>query len=281
MPASFLRYVNHVFKDLVRKNIVITYIDDLIVPSVDYEEGVSKLEQVLEVAKAAGLNINWKKCRFLERKVEFLGYEIAEGGNKPSPNTVSGVSSYPEPKSVEEVQRFLGMCGYFRKFVEGFALIAKPLSSLTKKNSVFIFGEKERVAWNHLKKVLCSGPVLRIFDSKAETELHTDASQDGYGAVLMQKSSEDNQFHPVYYISKQTTPAEKKYHSYELEMLAVIYACQKLRVYLLGLKVVSDCSATETTMKKQNVVPRIARWVAETLEFDRIAQVHACGTWMR
>lgn len=234
-PSSFLRNIQHVFRELVRDKVVITYMDDLIVPSIDEAEGVQKLKQVLKVAEAVGMNI-WSKCRFLERSVEFMGFEITDGAIKPTPKTVSGVVNFPEPKSVEEIQRFLGLCGYFRKFVEGFAIIAKPLTVLTKKDSLFKFHNEEQIAWNSLKNILCNEPVLRIFDSHAETQLHTDASQDGYGAVLLQKSTSDYNFHPVYYIIKQTTPAEKRYHSFELEMLAVVYAYKKLRVYLLGYK---------------------------------------------
>lgn len=148
-------------------------------------------------------------------------------------------------------------------------MIAKPLTELTKKENVFRFGEKERFAYECLKNVLCSEPVLKMYDSKAYTELHTDASQEGYGAVLFQKCNKDNKMHPVYYLSKQTSPAEKRYHSYELEMLAIVYAFQKLRVYLLGLKVtvVTDCVAVKSTMDKVNVLPRIARWVMLLQDF--------------
>lgn len=281
-PSSFLRYVHHVFKDLIRKGVVITYMDDLIIPSTDEDEGVQKFKQVLQVAERAGMDINWSKCKFLERKVVFLGFEVCDGNMKPSPETVSGVNKFPEPKNAEEVQRFLGLCGYFRKFVEGFALIAKPLSELLKKDKCFHFAEKARVAWKYLKNVLCNEPVLQIYDIKAETELHTDASQEGYGAILMQKSNKDGQFHPVYYLCKQTTDAEKKYHSYELEMLAIVYAFRKLRVYLLGLhvKVITDCSAVTNAMNKSDIVPRIARWVMQLQDFDFDIQ-HRSGTRMR
>lgn len=117
-------------------------------------------------------------------------------------STVAGVRNFPELKSVEEVQRFLGMCGYFRKFVEGFAMLAKPLTELTKKGVKFNIGINERAAFEQLKQILSSDPVLKIFDSNAETELHTDASKEGYGAVLMQKCFEDGHWHPVYYLSK-------------------------------------------------------------------------------
>lgn len=281
-PSSFLRYVQYVFKDLVQRSVVITYMDDIIIPAIDEVEAFEKLAEVLKVASLSGLQINWDKCRYLQRSVEFLGYVVAAGEILPSPNNISAINKFPEPKSVEEIQRFLGMCGYFRKFVEGFALLAKPLTELTKKDHVFEMGIKEKVSFENLKKVLCSDPVLKIFDSHAETELHTDASQEGYGAVLLQKCVEDGQWHPVYFLSKQTNPSEKKYHSYELEMLAIVYAFQKLRVYLLGLSVlvVTDCVAIKSTVEKTNVVPRIARWVMQLEEFDYQVQ-HRAGSRMK
>lgn len=281
-PTSFLRYVHNVFKKLTQEKIIFTYMDDLIVPSIDEKEGITKMRQVLNTAEQAGLVLNWEKCSFLQRKVIFLGYEIAEGKRRPSPTTVEGVAKASEPKSVVEVQRFLGLCGYFRKFVEGFALISKPLTELTKKDAIFHFGEKERSAWEYLKKTLTNEPVLKIYDCELETELHTDASQMGYGAILLQKCMEDGQWHPVYYLSKQTSEAEKKYHSYELEMLAIVYAFQKLRVYLLGKQVtiVTDCAAIKNTMEKADITPRIARWVMQLQEFDYITQ-HRAGNKMR
>lgn len=281
-PTCFLRYVQYVFKSLVQQKVVITYMDDLIIPAIDEDDGIQKLKLVLDVASVAGLQISWEKCKYLQKQVEFLGYQISAGSLKPSPKNVASVRKFPEPKTVEEVQRFLGMCGYFRKFVQGFALVAKPLTNLTKKDQVFCFGIKEKVSFEHLKDILCSDPVLKIFDSNADTELHTDASQEGYGAVLLQKAADDSQWHPVYFLSKQTTAAEKKYHSYELEMLAIVYAFQKLRVYLLGLKVivVTDCASIKSTIEKVNPVPRVSRWIMQMQEYDYTV-VHRAGVRMR
>lgn len=174
-PTSFLRYIQHVFKDLVQQKVVITYMDDVIIPSVDEATGLQMLREVLRVAEEAGLDINWTKCRFLVRKVEFLRYEVSAGTISPSPNTVASVQMFPEPRSAEDVRRFLGMCGYFRKFVEGFSMLAKPLTDLTKKAVLFRFGDGERYSFEQLKNKLCSEPVLKIFNAKADTELHTDA----------------------------------------------------------------------------------------------------------
>ncbi|CAK1592439.1 unnamed protein product [Parnassius mnemosyne] len=126
------------------------------------------------------------------------------------------------------------------------------------------------MAFNELKRILCSSPVLRIYDPDLTTELHTDASAEGYGAVLLQKSPTDNQMHPVYYMSKKTTPAERKYHSYYLEILAIVEAVKKFRVYLLGIrfKIVTDCSALTKTLQKKDLPPRVARWALLLEEYN-------------
>lgn len=139
-------------------------------------------------------------------------------------------------------------------------MIVQPLSDLLKKQIVFTFGVKEKQAFDRLKELLISSPVLILYKQGSETELHTDASMHGYGACLLQRSDEDNKFHPVFYMSRKTTPAEEKYSSYELEVLAVIQAVKKFRIYLLGNKfrIVTDCSAFQTIDKKE-LTTRVAR----------------------
>jgi len=189
---------------------------------------------------------------------------------------------FPQPRTTKEVQSFLGLTGYFRKFIPYYSRIAKPLSDLLKKNSSFQFKEQEREAFLKLKKCLSEEPVLRIYNRNYGTEIHTDACQDGYGAVLLQKSPTDNQLHPVYYMSKKTTEAERKYSSYELETLAVVEALKKFRIYLLGktFKIVTDCSALQQTMRKQDLMPRIARWILFLQDFDYVME-HRAGSRMK
>jgi len=121
--------------------------------------------------------------------------------------------------------------GYFRKLIANFSQIAKPLSDMTKQDAEIQFGDQQLDAFNRLKILIMQKPVLKIFHQQHETELHTDASIDGFGAVLLQKSPDDKQWHPVYYMSKKTTDAERKFTSYELEILAVVEAFKNFRVY--------------------------------------------------
>ncbi|GFW71921.1 retrovirus-related Pol polyprotein from transposon 17.6 [Trichonephila clavipes] len=243
--------------------------DDLIIPSVDEEEGLRKLRTVLEVASKYGLEIQFKKCQFLKRKVEFLGHIVENGTISPSLSKTLAVRKFPQPTTLKQVQSFLGLTGYFRKFIPEYSKIAKPLSDLLRKDNSFVFEQPQIEAFRKLKEILTSSPVLHIFKPAKKTELHTDASQQGYDAVLLQEA-DDRRLHLVYYMSKKTNIAEEKYSSYELEVLAIVAALKKLRVYLLEqkVKIVTDCSAFQKTMGKKDLVTRIARWAMLLEEFD-------------
>ena len=280
-PAVFQRHVNSIFRNLTREGIALPYVDDVIVPAKTEDEALTNLERVLETCKDYGLDINIKKCHFLNRRIQFLGNIIENQQISPTPEKIKAMAKYPQPKDTKQVERFLGLAGYFRKFIPGFALIAKPLTDLKKKDTPFRFDVEQISAFNRLKQILCDVPVLRIFDQNYETEVHTDASIDGYGAVLLQKSPEDNFLHPVYYMSKKTSNDERKYTSYELEALAIIQALTKFRVYLIGMhfKIVTDCNAFAKTLDKKGLCTRVARWVLFLQEYDYVIE-HRPGTQM-
>ena len=151
-----------------------------------------------------------------------------------------------------------------------YSVIARPLIDLLRKNVLFRFESREHEAFGSLKTALSEKPLLKLYRVGAETQLHTDACSGGYGAILLQRDSEDNVFHPVYYSSGKTSPAEEKYISYELEVLAIVKALKKFRVYLLGIpfKIVTDCRAFALTMRKKDLCVRVARWAILLEEFD-------------
>ncbi|GBL61482.1 Retrovirus-related Pol polyprotein from transposon 297, partial [Araneus ventricosus] len=280
-PAVFHRYINTIFRPLINDGIVLPYLDDIIILSSSFEEGIERVERVLSIASEYGLEINFNKSHFLKKRIEFLGHVVEDGKIFPSTLKTKAVLNFPEPANLKQIHSFLGLTGYFRKFIPKYSTIARPLSDLLKKDRKFKFGEEERISFNQLKLMLAEKPVLRIYNPNYETELHTDASLEGYGAILIQKSPDDKNFHPTYYMSKKTTDAEKKYSSYELEALAVIEAVKKFRVYLLGIpfKIVTDCSALEKTIQKKDLVTRVARWALLLEEFDYVIE-HRSGTRM-
>lgn len=281
-PAVFQKFINAVFKDLIAEKVVLTYMDDLIVPSNDFSQGIKRIELVLQIAAAYGLLINWEKCRFLQTRIEYLGHIVEGGSIQPSEYKSKAVTKFSEPRSVKDLQSFLGLTGYFRKFIYNYSIIARPLTNLLRKNVGFKFESIEREAFQKLKVALSNKPVLRLYNVGAETQLHTDACSMGYGAILLQRDSVDGAFHPIYFASGKTSVAEEKYASYELEVLAIVKALKKFRVYLLGIafKIITDCQAFALTMRKKDLCVRVARWALLLEEFDYQVE-HRAGSSMR
>lgn len=149
---------------------------------------------------------------------------ISGGRVRPSDRKTGAVRQFPEPTNVKQVQIFLGLSGHFRKFIPDYSAIARLLTNLLRANVEFCFGAAERNAFMRLKVMLSEKPMLNLYRIGAKTELHTDVSALGYDAILLQRDSEDQHFHPVYYSSGKTTSAEAKYSSYELEVLAIVKA---------------------------------------------------------
>lgn len=178
----------------------------------------------------------------------------------------SGVSQNQKTQS-----RFNNVRDYFRILGSLWRemRIAAPLSDLLKADSKFVLDQACKTAFEYLKCQLMKAPILCIYDLKRETELHTDASSKGFGAALMQKQ-DDGKFHPVAFYSKKATDQESRYHSFELETLAIVYALRRFETFLKGLtfKVITDCSALQQTLKKKHINPRIARWAFEFEEYN-------------
>lgn len=281
-PKVFMRFINIIFRDLIEKGVVLIFIDDIIIPAKDEEEALERLRDVLRVASEYGLNINWKKTELLSRKIEYLGHIIENGNVHPSAEKTDAVLRYPQPQTIKQLQRFLGLTSYFRKFILKYSSIAAPLTDLLKKNVDFNFDEEHIAAFNTLKQRLASDPVLKIYDPDLETELHTDASMEAISAILLQKSNEDGLLHPVHYMSKKTTDAQRKYTSYELEALAIIEGIKKFRPYLFGtkFKIVTDCAAFQMTLKKRDLNTRVARWVIFLQDYTYTIE-HRAGEKMK
>ncbi|GFX42106.1 retrovirus-related Pol polyprotein from transposon 297 [Trichonephila clavipes] len=158
----FQRYINYVFRELLRDGTLIIYLDYIIIPATDEKEACKKLARVLETASRYGIELNLKKCQFLQGKINFLGYVIQNGIIQPSAEKTVSVCNFPEPKNVKDVQSFLGLTGYFRKYIPSYAMIARPLSDLLRGTNPFEFGHAQKVAFQNLKNALSSEPVLHL-----------------------------------------------------------------------------------------------------------------------
>lgn len=279
-PAVFQRFICNIFRDLIDSHDIIIYMDDILIATADFKQHLQLVTAVLRRLASKGLELKLKKCKFGYGEIDYLGYSVSPLGIRPSDSHIRAIRHYPMPKNARELKTCLGLFSYFRKFVPSFTRIARPLQALMREGVAFRFTDECVGAFVELRDRLASAPVLAIYSPKRETELHCDASSAGFGAVLMQRLS-DGKFHPVLYFSKATTAAESKYHSFELETLAIIYALRRFRVYLEGIpfRIVTDCNSLTMTLGKKQVNPRIARWALELENYNYTIQ-HRSGVSM-
>lgn len=268
-PSVFQRYVNGIFKELISTGNLFIYMDDLLVATEDIEIHLEVLSQIMHLVYVYDLQLRFDKCKFLYEEITYLGYVVGHDTIRPNPENIKSVANFPIPRNTADVHSFVGLCSYFRKFIFNFAILAKPLYDLLRKDSTFMFGEKEMQIFELLKSKLIEDPILSIYSPQNKTELHCDASSHGFGAILMQCQS-DGKFHPVFYYSKRTTDVESRLHSYELETLSIINALRRFRVYLLGIKfkIVTDCQSLTLTLNKKLLNPKISRWALELQDYD-------------
>lgn len=268
-PAIFQHMINKALgKD--RYDLAIPYMDDLLSPASSVDEGMLKLRKILSSLLSAGLTLNITKCYFFKKNLDYLGYEVSADGLRPGSKKIEAVASFPKPTNVHQVRQFVGLASFFRRFIPGFATIAKPLTVLTRSDVTWRWDQEQDSAFQTLKEKLVERPVLALYNPKYLTEVHCDASKLGVGGILLQRPDERSPLKAVAYYSKQTAKEEEYLHSYELETLAVVLSLRKFRTYLIGIpfKVYTDCNALRTTLTKRDLVPRIARWWLHLQEYD-------------
>lgn len=190
-PAVFQRAMNHILGPL-RVDKAIAYIDDVLIPSENFENGMETLKQVLTCFRDSGLTLRLGKCNFLTERVEYLGHEISCQGVQPGKLKCEAVAQFPTPTDAHKVRQFLGLSGYFRKYIRGYASVARPLTQLLKKESSFQWMEEQQKSFEKLKQLLTCRPVLAIYDPDLPTQVHTDASKVGIGGVLTQEQKDGN-----------------------------------------------------------------------------------------
>ncbi|GJR47107.1 putative reverse transcriptase domain-containing protein [Tanacetum coccineum] len=214
-PAVFMDLMNRVCKPYLDK-FVIVFIDDILIYSKNKEEHEEHLKQILELLKKEELYAKFSKCEFWIPKVQFLGHVIDSEGIHVDPAKIESIKDWTSPKSPTEIRQFLGLAGYYRRFIEGFSKIAKPMTKLTQKKVKFEWGDKQEAAFQLLKQKLCSAPILALPEGSEDFIAYCDASKKGLGAVLMQREK------VISYASRQLKIHEKNYttHDLELELLS-------------------------------------------------------------
>jgi len=173
-PSVFQRSMDKILKE-VKNKFALIYMDDILIPARTVDEGLERLEKVLKLINESGLTLKLSKCKFFCKNIDFLGFEISEDGIRPGALKTNAVSKFPIPKNVHEIRQFIGLASFYRRFVENFSTIARPLTNLLKNTSEWRWTNEQTEAFNQLKEKLCERPVMALYDAKRETELHTDA----------------------------------------------------------------------------------------------------------
>lgn len=268
-PAELQRLMDKLFGPESDNNLF-CYLDDLIIVSDTFEKHIAMLEKVFQQLRYAGLTINLKKSEFCKSRLRYLGFIVDEKGLRTDPNKVEAMTNFPKPKNAKEVKGFLGLTGYYRRFIKDFSTIAAPLNKITgtrKGVSNFAWSTEAENAFNTLKSALQSAPVLNCPDFSLPFTLHTDASNTGIGGVLTQEFTDGE--HPVAYYSRSLNKHEKNYGITEKELLAVLDSIYHFRGYIDGSKftVVTDHSSLKWLISLDNPSGRLARWSSRLSQF--------------
>ncbi len=266
-PATFQRLMDRVLSGL-KWSMCLVYLDDVLIFSRDFPEHLRRLDLVLGAIQSAGLVLNLEKCQFCVKEIPFLGHVLTSCGIKPSNDKVRAILEYRRPKETSSLRSFLGLIGYYRRFVPDFAALECPLAALLRKNAVWKWTKERELAFVTLKKRLANPPVLKLFQPGDETIVRTDASGRGLGVVLSQMQGDDER--PVAFLSRRLHDVETRYHSNELECLALVWGLRKLRHYLLGrpFRVQTDNSALTWLWSSKTLKGKFSRWALELQEFD-------------
>jgi hypothetical protein len=230
---------------------------------------------VLETLREKKLYAKLSKCEFWLKEVSFLGHVISSEGIAVDPAKVDTVLQWGTPEFVSEIRSFLGLAGYYRRFIEGFSKLALPLTKLTRKDQAFVWdGDCER-SFQELKKRLTTAPVLILPDAKESFVVYCDASKMGLGGVLMQKGK------VVAYASRQLKVHEKNYPTHDLELAAVVFALKTWRHYLYGsrFEVFSDHKSLKYLFDQKELNMRQRRWLEFLKDYDFELSYHPETVW--
>ncbi|KAI3774329.1 hypothetical protein L1987_48880 [Smallanthus sonchifolius] len=268
-PAIFMDLMNRVCKPYLDQ-FVIVFIDDILIYSKNKEEHEEHLRLILELLKQEQLYAKFSKCEFWIREVQFLGHVVNEKGIHVDPSKIEAIKNWAAPTTPTKVRQFLGLAGYYRRFIEGFSKIAQPLTTLTQKGKAYNWGDNQESAFQHLKQKLCSAPILALPEGTDDFVVYCDASIQGLGCVLMQRKK------VIAYASRQLKVHEKNYTTHDLELGAVVFALKIWRHYLYGTKctIYTDHKSLQHIFEQKELNIRQRRWVELLNDYDCAIRYH-------
>ena len=266
-PSTFQRVMDNVLRGL-QNEICAVYLDDIVIFSTSLQEHIERLRLIFERLRKSNLKIQLDKCEFLRKEVGYLGHIITPDGVKPNPEKIHAIKNFPIPKTQKEIKSFLGLIGYYRKFIPDFAKITKPLTQCLKKNAHIIIDNNYLKAFNTCKDLLINSPILQYPDFSKKFILTTDASNVALGAVLSQGNLSSDK--PIAFASRTLNESEQKYSTIEKELLAIVWACKYFRPYLFGRKFIiyTDHRPLIWLFNLKEPNSKLVRWRLRLEEFD-------------
>jgi len=266
-PSVFQRLMDVVLCGLSYQ-ICLGYLDDIIVFGRTFEEQLERLEEVFKRLRSANLKLKPSKCFLCQRSVEFLGHVVSEKGLTMQASKIEAINDWTSCRDVSEVRAFMGLSGYYRRFVKDFSSIAVPLYGLTQKGAEFCWTAECQEAFDELKRRLTSEPILALPTDDGTYVLDTDASDFGLGAILSQ--DQNGQEKVIAYESRTLGKSEQKYETTRKELLAIVTGLKQFRQYLLGRHFVirTDHAALTWLRRTAEPMPQLARWLTFIEQFD-------------
>lgn len=266
-PATFEELMDRVLSSAIN-DFAFVYLDDIIIFSKTYAQHQEHLNYVLQKLLEANLVINWKKSKFLKHETDYLGHRVGSGVLKPAEDKTKTIRDFPPPNTQKQVRSFLGLTGFYRKFIKSYALKAQPLNQLLHKDHKFEWTKECQNAFEQLKNDIIAEPVLICPDFTSEFEIQCDASNVALGAVLVQYI--DGCEKVIAYASRTLSSAERNYTVTELECLAVLFSIEKFRCFIefSHFTVVTDHSSLLWLTNLKTVSGRLVRWITRLNQYD-------------
>lgn len=260
-PSTMCRLMDQLIPSDLR-HCVFGYLDDLIIVSEDFSTHLSILVRIAEAFRKANLTLNVAKSKFCVTEVNYLGYIIGHGGIKTDPDKVVSIQNWPTPKNLKQVRGFLGLAGWYRRFIANFSTIVHPITDVLSTKRKFCWTPEAQVSFEKIRNLLTTAPVLTNPNFDKKFYVHCDASDFGIGAVLVQTDEKGNE-RPIAFMSRKLNSAQRNYSVTERECLAAVEAIKKFRCYLelQDFEVITDHSSLVWLMKQPDLSGRLARWV--------------------
>lgn len=272
-PATFQHFMNDIFRDMVDVFVVV-YLDDILIFSKDLIMHRTHVRRVLQRLREFNLPAKLEKCSFHTDTVEYLGFVVSPSGISMDPEKTAAIRDWPVPKSVRDIQSFLGFANFYRRFIDEYSQIALPLTRRTRKDTPFVWDEACQGAFDKLKAAFTTAPILAHFDPALPTIVETDASDYAVAAIISQISAEDGELHPVAFHSRTMAPAEANYDIFDKELLAIWDAFSHWRCYLEGaahkIQVFTDHKNLEYFATTKVLNRRQARWSEGLSMYDYV-----------